>query len=105
GVDFNGHAVAGATASLFSNGGTDFTVGSVAPSPASGSGTGSGSSTAPSPTPAPAPTPAPTGDGTTAHAQPVEAHTYVAADSSGVAHGSAGADDIFATGPNEALIG
>jgi beta-glucanase (GH16 family) len=59
-------------------------------------------SPAPAPSPGRSPTPAPTGTFTQT---PNVARSYVAPDSSGVAQGSSGDDDIFATGDNQTLIG
>ena len=88
-IIYDGKAVANSSASLFSNGTTHVTA------------TGSA---APISVPAPAPTPAPT-TGDAAHPSPVEARSYIAPDASGVAHGTAGADDIYATGSGQTLIG
>jgi Ca2+-binding RTX toxin-like protein len=94
GASFDGHTVSGAAQPLYTPDATDsFTV-TEAGSPA------------PAPTPAPSPVPASgsTGSGI-AEATPDEMRTYVAADATGVAHGTAGADEIFATGSGETLIG
>jgi Ca2+-binding RTX toxin-like protein len=58
--------------------------------------------------PTPAPTPAPTGPViATPDAKPTPGgeHGYVVPDASGTATGTAGADDLFATGAHETLIG
>jgi beta-glucanase (GH16 family) len=63
-------------------------------------------SPSPAPAPAPAPTPSPTPTPTGAFTPtPIEARSYVAPNSSGIAQGSSGDDDIFATGDNQTLIG
>jgi Ca2+-binding RTX toxin-like protein len=48
-------------------------------------------------------TPSPAGEGPTP--TPTEPRAYVAADGSGIARGTAGADDIFASGDGQTLIG
>ena len=65
-----------------------------------------------SPAPAPAPTPSPvsvSGSGSAssgvAEVTPDEMRTYIAPDATGVAHGTSGADEIFATGDGQTLIG
>jgi hypothetical protein len=62
-------------------------------------------SPSPAPAPAPAPVPTPTPSADAAHATPAEARGYVAPDASGTAHGTAGADDIFASGAGQTLVG
>ncbi|MDB5407307.1 MAG: hypothetical protein JWL84_2219, partial [Rhodospirillales bacterium] len=97
GLDFEGQHYSN-SASLYTTGAVaNFTVASAAPTPA--------------PTLTLASAPAPTSSGEPviatpdAHATPVETHSEVTPDSSGVAHGTAGADNIFATGANQTLIG
>lgn len=88
GAEFNGQH-ANVTASLLHTGATaTFAV--------------SGSA---SPTPTPTPSAGPVITDPAAHATPVEARAYVAPDSTGTAHGTAGSDDIFATADGQNLIG
>jgi beta-glucanase (GH16 family) len=104
GAEFNGQHIATA-ATLMSTGATDsFSV----------SGTASSGSTS-----APAQTAGQTGSSTSttvpadgsstvtgaAHATPTEARGYVVPDASGTAHGTAGAEDIYATAGGQTLIG
>jgi Ca2+-binding RTX toxin-like protein len=104
GLEFNGKHYDGAASLLTTGASTTVSVdGSASPTPT------------PTPTPTPVPTPTPTpsagGDGDPvianpeAHATPAGAHAYVAPNSAGVATGSAGADDLFATGAHQTLIG
>ncbi len=102
-IDFDGQHIANSSASLFSDGTVHFDPESPTTSPS------------PAPAPAPAPTPAPsasgsssdpgTSGGSVAHATPVEARDYIVADTTGTAHGTAGADDIYASGDRQTLIG
>jgi Ca2+-binding RTX toxin-like protein len=83
---------------------------------------GGGVDAAPAPAPAPAPAADPSSDPasttsdpvlttsdsgstTDAHATPVETLGHIDADSTGIAHGTAGNDDIYATGADQTLIG
>jgi Ca2+-binding RTX toxin-like protein len=63
----------------------------------------------PTPTPAPAPAPAPSSGAVIAnpdaHATPVETRSYVVADSTGTAHGTSGANDLYTTADGQTLIG
>jgi Ca2+-binding RTX toxin-like protein len=61
-----------------------------------------GAAASPSSAPSPASTPLPTGAFTPT---PDESRNYVAPDSTGIAQGTSGDDDIFATGNNQTLVG
>jgi Ca2+-binding RTX toxin-like protein len=119
GIDFDGRHYAGQTAhndadlglagldpnaaEMLVNGTVTFAgvTGAAAPAP----------SPAPAPvpvptvTPSPAPAPAPTPSADAAQPTPVEPRAYVAPDAGGLAHGGAGADDIFASSAGQTLIG
>jgi Ca2+-binding RTX toxin-like protein len=115
-IEVNGKSYAGATAQNgASNGSVDansapmLTTGSAIFT-TTGAAPGTTPSPGPSPTPAPTPnpTPAPTptpSTGDAAQETPAVARSYVAPGSTGTANGSAGADDIYATGAGQTLIG
>jgi Ca2+-binding RTX toxin-like protein len=60
---------------------------------------------APPPSPSPSPGPSPTPSAEEPTPTPSEARGYVTPDRSGVAHGTAAAEDIFASGDGQTLIG
>jgi beta-glucanase (GH16 family) len=123
GAEFNGQQVA-TTASLMYTGATDtFAVtgtasnstGTSASSTSSGTQTssdsGTGTTTAGSGSSTGSTTTTTSADGTAtaptdvAQATPTEARGYVVSDASGTAHGTAGAEDIYATADGQTLIG
>jgi Ca2+-binding RTX toxin-like protein len=56
-----------------------------------------------SPSPGPGPSPTPSAEGPTP--TPIESRAYLTPDGTGTAHGTAAAEDIFATGDGQTLIG